>query len=327
MKSKVDDALMTKYLLGELTEDEQRRLEEHFLTDDQSYEQLLALEDELMYEYLQGELSPSQSERFSRRFLNSPEGRQKEAFARLLAEKAVAYAPQRSRQASSIFSLLSPLWQSLQSLFSLPSPGLRLAYVTAAATVVVGFSWLLFENVLKSRTMQQEQPVAELHRQSLVREQSQTPSATPLPAPAPKIELEELRRESSPLSSSAQMEKRRQTPTFIALALTPGLLRDVAGIRRVIIKPGIDELQLELAVRLADEYSSFKPVLKTVEGTEIAVSHPVLRLNPTPSGKVVVMRIPASIFRSGDYVLTLNGERSAGQFEEIDDYYFSVIKE
>jgi type II secretory pathway component PulM len=328
MKPKVNDELMLKYLLGELSEEEQSKFEEEFLTNDQAYEQLVVLEDELVYEYLQGELTPAQRERFAQRFLNSPEGRQKAVFAQLLTDKAAEYAPPgRSRQTSEIFSVARSWWHSLQSLISLPSPGLRLAYVAAAATVLVGFSWLLFENVLKGRMTQQEQPIAELRQQSLSKMQQETPPATPLPAPPPKIEQEELQRELSQLSSSAQMEKTRGTPTFIALALTPGLLRDDAGIIKVIIKPGIDELQLELAIKFIDEYRSFKPVLKTVEGTEIALSRAVLKAKGTPSGNVGVMRVPASVFQSGDYVLTLSGERSTGQFEEIDDYYFSVIKE
>src|SRR5262249_37041719 len=89
MKNKTDqDALWTSYLLGELGEEAQNRIEEQFFTDEDSYQQLLALEDELKYEYAQGGLTPQQRRAFEKRFLRSPEDHQKVAVAGALLNKA-----------------------------------------------------------------------------------------------------------------------------------------------------------------------------------------------------------------------------------------------
>lgn len=66
---------MVNYLLGELPEEEQLRLEERFFTDDEYYQQLLALEDELLYDYAAGGLSSEQRVKFEQRFLSSPQAR------------------------------------------------------------------------------------------------------------------------------------------------------------------------------------------------------------------------------------------------------------
>src|SRR5215471_12869718 len=82
MKKKNDhDALVTRYLLGDLAEEEQVRIEEQFFADEEAYQQLLAVENELKYEYAQGGLTPAQRSAFERRFLRSEEDRQKVAIA------------------------------------------------------------------------------------------------------------------------------------------------------------------------------------------------------------------------------------------------------
>ena len=48
--------LFVMYLLGELPEEEQARLEEVFFTNDEYFEQLLIAEDELRYDYAQESL-------------------------------------------------------------------------------------------------------------------------------------------------------------------------------------------------------------------------------------------------------------------------------
>ena len=84
---------MVRYLLGEATEEEQLRLEKQFLADDESYQQLLALEDELRYEYARGGLPARQREQFENRFLATAEDRQKVALAQqILAGVGKAFA-------------------------------------------------------------------------------------------------------------------------------------------------------------------------------------------------------------------------------------------
>ena len=70
MKDEADnEKLLTRYLLGRLPEEQQLQVEGEFLSDDQRYNRLLALEDELFYDYAQNKLAPDEREQFEKRFL------------------------------------------------------------------------------------------------------------------------------------------------------------------------------------------------------------------------------------------------------------------
>src|ERR1035441_6404894 len=87
--------LMTRYLLGEATEQEQSRLEEQFFTDDPCHQQLLALEDELRYDYAQGGLTPHQRKLFEARYLADQAGKERAALAKAVMEKPYEEAERR----------------------------------------------------------------------------------------------------------------------------------------------------------------------------------------------------------------------------------------
>src|SRR5437870_3724313 len=104
MKNRTEDeALMTRYLLGQLSEDEQKQIEESFFTDDSYYEQLLARENELAYDYAQGGLSAVERELFEKRFMRSDEGRHRVQLAEVLLERLSKTKKRTSIWLSSIF--------------------------------------------------------------------------------------------------------------------------------------------------------------------------------------------------------------------------------
>ncbi len=82
-----NEALLRKYLLGELNEAEEQVFEEQLLEDDELSELLLAEEDELVDAYLGGELSESERERFDSYFMVTPERRKKLKFAQALRRR------------------------------------------------------------------------------------------------------------------------------------------------------------------------------------------------------------------------------------------------
>src|SRR5215468_12114095 len=78
MKDEADnEKLMIRYLLGNLPEEQQLQVEREFLSDDRSYERILALEDELFYDYAQNKLSPGEREQFENQFLSSEQNRKR----------------------------------------------------------------------------------------------------------------------------------------------------------------------------------------------------------------------------------------------------------
>jgi hypothetical protein len=77
---------LVAYLLGELQEEEQSRLEQEYLARDAMFEEVLVTEDELAYEYLQGRLSPQRRQRFEATIAATERGQRNLQFARLLLD-------------------------------------------------------------------------------------------------------------------------------------------------------------------------------------------------------------------------------------------------
>src|SRR5215470_20012244 len=97
MRDEADnEKLLTRYLLGNLPEEELLQVEGGFLSDDQSYERLLALENELFYDYAQNKLSPDEREQFEKRFLSSERNRQRARIASALSHKMLDAPPVES---------------------------------------------------------------------------------------------------------------------------------------------------------------------------------------------------------------------------------------
>jgi anti-sigma factor RsiW len=88
-------AHMTAYLLGELSQEQQIALERDYFAGDDVYDQLLAVEDELAYDYLQGRLSPERRARFENTIGRTERGRKNLEFAQALLDTLKATHPQR----------------------------------------------------------------------------------------------------------------------------------------------------------------------------------------------------------------------------------------
>lgn len=79
-----DQKRVRGFLLGQLDEDEQQRLEERLVVEDELFEELEISKSELVEEYAANELSDDEHQSFERNFLASPEGRERYAFTMAL---------------------------------------------------------------------------------------------------------------------------------------------------------------------------------------------------------------------------------------------------
>jgi hypothetical protein len=143
-----------EYLLGQATQEDSSRVEELLLTDGAFYEEVLIAEDELIDQYLSDKLSQVETQRFETHFLVAPEHWQKLRFARAL-QKYVDFAATSEPQEDPAPECLSGEEPDVakpaakRKLFwFLPSSSPILSYSLAAATllIVVGVSWVIFNN-------------------------------------------------------------------------------------------------------------------------------------------------------------------------------------
>jgi hypothetical protein len=321
-----DDKLISQYLLGDLSEEDQAQLEEQFFNDDEYFDSMLAIEDELIDDYVQGELSPRQRELFEKHFLGSPERRSRVEFAQALQISAAqATTAQTARAISETQS--KSRWQSLLALFGLQNPTLQFALAAAAVVLMLGCSWLIFESArLRNQLAQVEAARSQQEKEAAEQSAEQRAHNERL---ASDLERERNQREEFERALAQQRESREKAspaqggPTRSAsFLLWAGLLRDEQGIKRLSIPQSAEQVRLQLNLRRPGEYKSYRAALKTIEGETLLA----LRANQAGSGKAVVVSLSAELLKQGDYKLTLSGLTDAGNVEEIDNYYFSVVK-
>jgi len=89
-----DQSPIRRYLLHQLTGEEQQQIEQRLLTEDGVLEELEIAEDELIDEYLSERLSEDERHGFEENFLASPERQEKLRFSRSLRRYVVTAANQ-----------------------------------------------------------------------------------------------------------------------------------------------------------------------------------------------------------------------------------------
>src|SRR6186713_1698883 len=91
---------LRKYLLGDLSSEDQEAFELWLISDDEAYDLVVAAEDDLIDEFLAGKLSPAETRQFHNHFLIALDRQRKLEFGRTLRE----YADRKAVPAASALS-------------------------------------------------------------------------------------------------------------------------------------------------------------------------------------------------------------------------------
>jgi anti-sigma factor RsiW len=86
--------MLVRYLLGEMSQDEQSRVEESYFADDQLFEELIAVESELIIGYAQGRFSSERRKQLESHFLCSPARRHRVEIISALTKHLRSIEPQ-----------------------------------------------------------------------------------------------------------------------------------------------------------------------------------------------------------------------------------------
>lgn len=178
----VSDAVIVRYLLGELPAPEQESLERSYFSDPALLDRMDAVEDDLIDDYVRGALTPEQRTLFERHFLNE---KRRE---RVRMAEALQRAMPPRRVPARVWAL--PLAAAL--------------FVAALLTIV----WLALEN----RTLRERPAPAPLVAET------PRPTVAPAPAPAPSPAPEVVPSLPPPLATlvlSPGLTRGDETPTLV----------------------------------------------------------------------------------------------------------------
>ncbi len=305
---RVDETLLAKYLLGNLTDDEQVRVEDRAFADPDYLGALEAAEADLIDAYVSGQLAESDRRGFERQFLTSAARRTKVEFAKALAKVAA-----ESMRAESVVARHRSGLEILVSAFRRWNPALQFAAGLAALICVAGASWLIVENAeMRSRVA-----VLEAERRNLeIREQG--------------VRRQLSEEQSRAGSLAAQLPQRpsadaTHVPSLASLILLPGLSRAETHVEQLVLSPSVQLAHIEIQLEARDDYPRFRAELRTRSGEDLLVRSNLSKRR-TAGSYSVGFDVPASALAPGDYEMALKGILNDQSVQDVGYYYFRVLK-
>lgn len=182
------------YLLGQLDQTKLAQIEEHLLTSATLYDEILLAEDELTDKYIANELSEEDRRSFETHFLSTPERRQKLRFARVLLRYLDRESEASLPQADQIRMVpdnrsVSPLKAKYKFPF-LPIQNPIAAYGLAAVVLVglIGASWMLW-SMLRPATSHSGKVLVATLTPGLVRGEGDQRTNVVIPADVESVQL------------------------------------------------------------------------------------------------------------------------------------------
>jgi hypothetical protein len=295
-----EEGTLRKYLLHELEEAEQDRLEERFLTDKEFGRRLEIAQADLIDDYVAGVMSEGESERFRTHYLTTPARLQKLKFAMALdryvteatdATEAVTGEASATKAAAAV-TAEPGLFEKVLAFFR--ARPLKAAFSVFGAVLVLGVAVLILFGLSDFRAWRGYNLRQELTRVNHM------PEA-----------------DSVPLSKLSQGSA--STPV---LSLTTDLARGDAEPQTVEVTSGVKLIRLLLEVA-PGPYDHFRAVLQTATGDELAAVEN-LKARSEDDAQFVVVNVPPGFFDRGDFRVRLFGIDRGGRAVDLGPYQFRV---
>jgi hypothetical protein len=297
------DRLIIRYLLGDLPDDEQVRLEEEYFGDEDFFGQMLAVEDELIDAYAQGGLSARERELFEKHFLLSETRRRRLEFARLLDESMA------TAQAAEIKRTRAPepvsWWQSSLAFLRAQNPVVQFAPVA----VLLLFIALALFSVMRWRSSSERQPT--LAKQETNQEQGTQPGGK-VEQPGVNVPLNQNSKGLLPAT----------------LMLVPGSMRGAGGEAHTLTIPADAERALLQIVLEEDSYGLYRALVRKVQGQDVIVwkDYALKSQLADADNRAINLEMPARLLSAGDYKVRLEGVNGDQKIETVADYNFRVVR-
>jgi len=313
-----DDQTLRKYLLGDMSVEEQEALEFWLMSEEEAYDLLVAAEDDLIDDSLKGRLNKDEGKRFNQHFLAAPERQRKLQFGRSFQRFIKARTKGVSVTAGSPAEVKRPsVWSTILDSFRYrPQVGYALSVLVVAAAV--GGVWSAFRAVRLERELRsatERVTTAERDRDQIKRQLSETQALTE------KLQVQ--------LQASQQTvgggKSASTSPTLLAINLLPGISRSSTDTPKITVTASSRFAQLNL-ILLDDSYESYRATLLDSGGKELLTKD---RMAATASGngKAIVLTVPAELLSSGEYTVSLAGISDSRTPENINSFYFRAFRQ
>ena len=320
-----NEKLISRYLLGELPEEQQVEIEDRAFSDKDYLATITTVENDLIDEYVRGELSAPDRQRFESRFLASAERRKRVEFAKALR---TAFSESKAPEKNVVPTATGWSWrESLYAFLNGLNPAARLAFAAAAILVVAGAA-LLFVETLRLRRqvtqLQAEKQAGQDFQQALEAERKRNEELNA------RLDQEKQQREQTDeslrqLTETPEAKNPAPPPVIASLTLLPGLSRGGGQKPTLDLSNDARLVRLQIGIDPEEQYKSFAVELLTLAGRQVW-NRENLAARTRRGSRAVGLTLPATVLKSGEYELRLRGLTEGGGSEDVGFYYFNVRK-
>ena len=330
-KSARQEKLIIHYLLGQATEEERDRIENHYFQDPAYHDWMLVLEEELICDYVRGALSAEERTHFETHFLASDRRRRKYELTRELVEyfsEAYAPAPAFTFRASMISRLFrdNSGWVNERMAWKM---AVVVLFTLFASTLIFSLQSIYHQTEDQAEEQQQAQMAKKLpsSEQQRTEQSPAPPEAEPVPTSLPPGAIpNDSRKPVAARTAKPPAESKRIKPAF-----TPVFVISLPGTRgddeltEILLPPNVAAIDLHLPLS-ETEYSSHEAIVKTLDG-DVVWRKANLKPRQLPSGRMVVLSIPAKLLEERAYVRNLCCVKERGETRLISEAFFSVNRQ
>jgi len=319
-----NETLISQYLLGELSEEQQIEIEDLAFSDKKYLAGITAVENDLIDEYVRNELSAADRQRFESRFLASADRRKRVEFARALANVVAVEAVPKKTVVEQSHSWRDSLYAFINGL----TPTARIAFVSAMPLLIIGAGYLSIETLRLRRELtelraeSQSQQNSQQQALELERRHNQELNAQLNQEKQQREQTDESLRELSETGDAANPAPR---PVIASLTLLPGLSRGGDNKPSLVLPEDARLVRLQIGIDPEEPYKNFAVELRTLAGRQVWTRENLNARNRR-GARAVGLTIPATALKSGEYELRLSGINESGAAEDVGFYYFVVKK-
>ncbi|HTC94730.1 MAG TPA: hypothetical protein VK699_14915 [Terriglobales bacterium] len=319
--------VITRYLLGDVSEEERAWVEARMISDEGFIDECFQAEDKVIDDYVAGHLAARERGLFETNFLRSPRRQAKLQTAKFLVDYARDQAQVQSaaeaRERSRLPNMLASIWR----LGTGPSRMWPAAAVVSALilgiTALAAVAWSIHGYRVAERAQRQSddrlQQLAKLEKalDDLQKKQLQESQASA------NQDQQVSGRANKPLPQTQSIGP------VATLVLPPGGFREQGEVvKEVVLPPETPLLQLKLMVEPGLKYSRYRVTLQHADG-ETVITANNLPMTPTKTvqGEFITVALPSQLLSSGDYVLVLAGQPdSRKEYQSIASYNLRIEK-
>ena len=331
--------LAIRYLLGDLSEEEEKAMGRQYLSESQTAEELDIAEDELIDRYVRNELSAKESTRFKKMLLSSSRLRERVEFAKILIKRISSESPEEAVTPGSAggskprkrkgggFLPWGGFWGTTGM-----APALRFGLSASVvllliASAVLVFIWMRQQTLTRRLAQEQQQ------RQQREAESGSQPFSNENRL-AESNRSQQGNEQQNDVAPEAQQQRQTQPNRQSQSQSFAFFLSPLSATRRIgspqyptlNLPQKASSIQLNLDVERKDDrtYSLYNASLENTNDNRVIAQENNLKTFLHRGRKHIRVEFPRHDLTDGLYNVHVDGVTASGQTEDFNDYTFRV---